>query len=62
MNKLKGLIYYGLVWDNYRGHGFIKAISKEEYERYKDAMDSPYWGVFDNYIDAGCALDRRYMN
>lgn len=55
-------LYYALIWDNYMGSGYVKVISRKEYEAHRNGGRTPYWGVYDNYNDADCALDRKYMD
>lgn len=55
--------FYGLVWDNYMGSGYVKEISQDEYEQHRaNAGNSLYWGVYDDYFKADYALDMKYMD
>jgi hypothetical protein len=55
-------LYFGLVWDNYMGSGYVKAISREEYVNHKAGFDSPYWGVYNDFNKAQSGLNYKLIN
>lgn len=58
--------YYAVLWDNYMGSGSVKEIelTPDEYKQMKEngCGGTPYWGVYEKWIDAEIALDRRYAD
>ena len=58
--------YYAVLWDNYMGSGSVTEIelTPDEYKQMKEngCGGTPYWGVYEKWIDAEIALDRRYAD
>ena len=58
--------YYAVKWDNYMGSGSVVEVelTPDEYKHMKETWcrDTPYWGIYDNWLEADCALDRRYAD
>lgn len=56
-------VYYGMVWDNYMGRGYVEPVelTEDEYRNY-DFRTGKYWSLHETEVEAQRSLDYHYMD